>query len=69
MIGTGNFENDTWQLFHTDTDRSEAHDLADQHPDKVRQLVDLWYAEPASTTSCPWTTARWPSWSPCSPRR
>ena len=45
MIGTGDFENDTWQLFHTDTDRSEAHDLADQHPDKVRQLVDLWYAE------------------------
>jgi arylsulfatase len=45
MIGKGNFENDTWQLFHTDTDRSEAHDLADQHPDKVRQLVDLWYAE------------------------
>jgi hypothetical protein len=45
MIGKGNFENDTWQLFHTDTDRSETHDLADQHPDKVRQLVDLWYAE------------------------
>ena len=45
MIGTGNFQNDTWQLFHTDQDRSEAHDLADQHPDKVRQLVVLWYAE------------------------
>lgn len=45
MIGKGNFENDTWQLFHTDVDRSEAHDLAAQYPDKVRELVDLWYAE------------------------
>jgi len=45
MIGTGNFENDTWQLFHTDEDRSEAHDLADRHPDKVKQLVDLWHVE------------------------
>jgi hypothetical protein len=45
MIGTGKFENDTWQLFHTDEDRSEAHDLADQHPDKVKQLVDLWHVE------------------------
>jgi len=45
QIGKGNFENDTWQLFHTDEDRSEARDLADQHPDKVRKLVDLWYVE------------------------
>ncbi|WP_250030235.1 arylsulfatase [Paractinoplanes maris] len=45
MIGRGDFENDNWQLFHTDEDRSEAHDLAATHPDKVRELVDLWYAE------------------------
>ena len=45
MIGRGDYENDTWQLFHTDEDRSEAHDLADQHPDKVRQLVAQWYVE------------------------
>jgi arylsulfatase A-like enzyme len=45
MIGTGGFEHDTWQLFHTDEDRSEAHDLAVEHPDKVEQLVALWYVE------------------------
>jgi hypothetical protein len=45
MIGTGDYANDTWQLFHTDEDRSEAHDLADQHPDKVKRLVDLWFVE------------------------
>jgi hypothetical protein len=40
-----NFENDRWQLFHTDEDRAEAHDLADQHPEKVKELVDLWLEE------------------------
>jgi arylsulfatase A-like enzyme len=45
LIGTGGFEHDTWQLFHTDEDRSEAHDRAGEHPDKVEQLVALWYVE------------------------
>jgi hypothetical protein len=39
------FDEDRWQLFHTDEDRSEAHDLADQHPEKVKQLVDMWFEE------------------------
>jgi arylsulfatase len=37
--------NDTWELYHSDEDRSELHDLADQHPDKVKELVNLWYVE------------------------
>lgn len=41
----GHFDQDRWQLFHTDVDRSEAHDLADQYPDKVKELVDLWFEE------------------------
>jgi arylsulfatase len=45
FIGTGRFDEDRWQLFHTDGDRSEAHDLADEHPDKVKELVDLWFKE------------------------
>jgi len=45
MAGMGNFVNDRWQLFHTDEDRSEAHDLADQHPDKVEELKGVWFAE------------------------
>lgn len=43
--GLGNFDQDRWQLFHTDVDRAEAHDLAEQEPDKLRELVDLWFAE------------------------
>ena len=44
-IGLGRFDQDRWQLFHTDTDRAEAHDLADQHPDKVEELKALWLEE------------------------
>src|SRR5579871_5221809 len=45
LSGSGAFERDTWQLFHTDDDRSEAHDLAARFPDKVEELKALWYAE------------------------
>jgi arylsulfatase A-like enzyme len=45
MSAMRDFENDTWQLFHTDEDRAEARDLADQHPEKVKELVDLWFEE------------------------
>jgi arylsulfatase A-like enzyme len=43
--GMGNFDQDRWQLFHTDDDRSEAQDLAEQHPDKVREVVAIWFEE------------------------
>ena len=43
--GLGNFDKDVWQLFHTDEDRAEAHDLAGEHPDKVEELVRVWFAE------------------------
>jgi arylsulfatase len=45
ISGMSNFERDRWQLFHTQEDRAEAHDLADQYPDKLAQLVDLWHVE------------------------
>jgi arylsulfatase A-like enzyme len=45
MSGTADFDNDVWQLFHTDEDRSEAHDLADDHPEKLEELKALWLAE------------------------
>jgi len=44
-INLGHFDQDRWQLFHTDEDRSEAHDLAAEHPDKLMALTDLWLSE------------------------
>lgn len=41
----GNFDKDVWQLFNTEEDRSEAHDLAAKHPEKLRELQDLWLTE------------------------
>ncbi len=53
MIDSGDFEQDRWQLFHTDVDRSEAHDLADQHPEKVRELSQMWLAEATANNVLP----------------
>jgi arylsulfatase len=44
-IDLGHFDEDRWQLFHTDEDRAEAHDLAEQHPEKVEELKALWLEE------------------------
>jgi arylsulfatase len=43
--GIGHFDEDQWQLFHTDQDRSEARDLARENPDKLKALIDAWFEE------------------------
>src|SRR6185369_6360303 len=45
MAGSSGFDKDRWQLFHTDVDRSEAHDLADENPGKLEELKALWMEE------------------------
>lgn len=45
MTNTGKFDRDRWQLFHVDEDRAEARDLADEYPEKVKELADLWLSE------------------------
>jgi arylsulfatase len=39
------FELDRWELYHLDEDFSESRDLAAEQPDKLRELVALWWAE------------------------
>jgi arylsulfatase A-like enzyme len=36
-----------WELYHVDEDFSQANDLAEQNPAKLRELQDLWWAEAA----------------------
>jgi arylsulfatase len=38
-------DDDEWALFHLDEDFSECHDLAADHPDKLRDLIDAWWVE------------------------
>jgi arylsulfatase len=45
ITGKGRFDEDRWELFHVDEDRSEAHDLADQHPEKLEALISAWFQE------------------------
>ena len=45
MAGMSGFDNDTWQLFHTDVDRSEAVDLAASEPERLERLKALWLEE------------------------
>ena len=44
-IGLGHFDQDAWQLFHIAEDRSEAHDLAEQEPEKLQELIAAWSEE------------------------
>jgi arylsulfatase len=39
------FHDDEWALYHLDEDFSECHDLAQQHPGKLRELIDTWWVE------------------------
>lgn len=39
------FDEDVWELYHLDTDFSEARDLAAEHPEKLRELIALWWRE------------------------
>jgi len=38
-------DRDGWELYHVDADVAENHDVADQHPDKLRDMITLWYTE------------------------
>ena len=40
LSGWSHFNDDEWELYHTDVDRSELHDLAAESPDKVRELAE-----------------------------
>jgi arylsulfatase len=40
-------EDDEWELYHVDVDVSECHDLAAEHPDILRELIERWWIEAA----------------------
>ncbi|GFG69922.1 arylsulfatase [Mycolicibacter senuensis] len=45
ISGKGHFDQDRWELYHVDEDRSESTNVADKHPDRLRSLIDTWFAE------------------------
>jgi len=51
--GWGEFATQRWELFNTETDPSECHDLAEQHPDKLQELTALWWSEAGKYNALP----------------
>jgi arylsulfatase len=45
FTGKGHFDQDQWELYHVDVDRSESKDLAKEYPDKLGDLIKAWYEE------------------------
>jgi arylsulfatase len=39
------FDDDVWELYHLDEDFSETNDLASAEPDRLKEMVDLWWRE------------------------
>jgi arylsulfatase A-like enzyme len=42
-----------WELYHIEDDFSQARDLAAEHPEKLRELQDLWWVEAARHSVLP----------------
>ncbi len=53
MAGWSKFNADDWELYHTDVDRSELNDLATAQPEKLRELVNIWFAEAGANGAFP----------------
>ena len=47
------FEDDRWELFDLSADPSECHDLAEAEPERLAQLIDLWWEEAAAHNVLP----------------
>ncbi|HEY7394243.1 MAG TPA: arylsulfatase [Gemmatimonadaceae bacterium] len=45
ISGAGHFDKDIWELYHVDVDRSESKDVSKENPDKLKELIDVWFDE------------------------
>ncbi len=39
------FDDDVWELYHLDVDLAEIDNLADEHPERLKELIRLWWRE------------------------
>src|SRR6478609_6366306 len=53
LSGWSHFERDTWELYNTDEDRSELHDLASEHPYRLSELIGRWFYEAGASHAFP----------------
>jgi arylsulfatase len=43
LSGWGNFDQDSWELYHLTEDRAQSRDLAAREPERLAELKDLWH--------------------------
>ncbi|MEO8605046.1 MAG: sulfatase/phosphatase domain-containing protein, partial [bacterium] len=43
--GSHDFDKDRWELFDLSADFAEAHDVSEQHPERLRAMIETWWAE------------------------
>jgi len=53
LTSKGHFDQDKWELYHTDVDRAEATDLAAQYPEKLEALKKLYAVEAEKNNAFP----------------
>jgi arylsulfatase len=54
--GWPNFAEQRWELYDTENDPSECHDLAAEQPQKLHELISLWWAEAGRYNAFPLET-------------
>jgi len=47
------WDDDPWELYDQRVDYTQAHDLAQEQPDKLAELIELWWAEAAAHNVLP----------------
>jgi arylsulfatase len=53
ISGWNHFNEDEWELYHTDIDRSELRNLAIENPSRLQELINLWFAEAGENVAFP----------------
>jgi len=53
IAGWGHFNEDEWELYRVDVDRAEVHNLAAEQPDKLREMVNIWFSEAGANGAFP----------------
>ena len=45
LSGSSNFDEDVWELYNVNEDRSESNNLAEENPEKLQELIDEWFEQ------------------------
>ncbi|MEM9085098.1 MAG: arylsulfatase [Pseudomonadota bacterium] len=53
LTGNSGFDEDVWELYNVEEDRSESKNLAAEYPDKLQEMIQSWFDEAATNNVLP----------------